>query len=488
MKYGRVITFCLSVSFLLLVGLGAKARYSAGKVLEQGDSTAVRLDSATVTPDSAAVVNENSIIDEVIWVVGDEPILKSDVEAIRLQGEAEGMKWKGDPDCAIPEQIAVQKLFLHQAAIDSIEVTESEVLQSVDQQINYWIQTIGSKEKLEEYKKQSVTALRQSLHDDFRDRQLIEKMKDKLVSDIAVSPADVRRYFKDMPEDSIPLVPTEVEVQIITKSPKVAPEEINRVKEELRNYTDRVTKGETSFSTLARLYSEDPGTARLGGEFDDYVGRGLLDPAFAAVAFNLTDPKKISKIVETEFGYHIIQLVDKRGDKIKVRHILRKPRISQEAVDEAEVVLDSVATSIRDGKYTFDDAAVYVSDDKDTRNNHGLMANSSEMGRTSKFRMQDLPPEIAKVVDTLQVGEVSKAFNMIDNRGKRVCVIAKLKSRVEAHRATITEDFQVMKNEVLAKRRESFIKEWIQEKLKATYVRMNDRYKNCDFEYQGWIK
>ena len=171
-----------------------------------------------------------------------------------------------------------------------------------------------------------------------------------------------------------------------------------------------------------------------------------------------------------------------------MRHILRKPRISQEAVDEAEVVLDSVATSIRDGKYTFDDAAVYVSDDKDTRNNHGLMANSSEMGRTSKFRMQDLPPEIAKVVDTLQVGEVSKAFNMIDNRGKRVCVIAKLKSRVEVHRATITEDFQVMKNEVLAKRRESFIKEWIQEKLKTTYVRMNDRYKNCDFEYQGWIK
>lgn len=481
MKYGRVITFCLSVSFLLFVGIGAKARYDGGKVMEQGDSV-------TVKPDSVAMVNENSIIDEVIWVVGDEPILKSDVEAIRLQGEAEGVKWSGNPDCAIPEQIAVQKLFLHQAAIDSIEVTESEVVQSVDQQINYWIQAIGSKEKLEEYKKQSITALRQSLHDDFRDRQLIEKMKDKLVSDITVSPADVRRYFKDMPEDSIPLVPTEVEVQIITKSPKVTPEEINRVKDELRNYTDRVIKGETSFSTLARLYSEDPGTARLGGEFDDYVGRGLLDPAFAAVAFNLTDPKKISKIVETEFGYHIIQLVDKRGDKIKVRHILRKPRIAQEAVDEAEVVLDSVAANIREGKYTFDDAAVYVSDDKDTRNNHGLMANSSEMGRTSKFRMQDLPPEIAKVVDTLQVGGVSRAFNMIDNRGKRVCVIARLKSKVEAHRATITEDFQVMKNEVLAKRREEFITEWIQNKLKTTYVRMNDRYKDCDFEYQGWIK
>lgn len=481
MKYGKIITSSLAVSFMLLGGLGVNARYDGG-------NTAENADTVKALPDTAAVIDENSIIDEVIWVVGDEPILKSDVEAIRMQGEVEGVKWKGNPDCAIPEQIAVQKLFLHQAAIDSIEVTESEVVQSVDQQINYWIQAAGGKEKLEEYKKQSITAMRQSMRDDFRDRQLIEKMKDKLVSDITVSPADVRRFFKDMPEDSIPLVPTEVEVQIITKSPKVTQEEINRVKDELRNYTDRVTNGETSFSTLARLYSEDPGTARLGGEFDDYVGRGLLDPAFAAVAFNLTDPKKISKIVETEFGYHIIQLVDKRGDKIKVRHILRKPHISQEAVTEAEVLLDSVATNIREGKYTFDDAAVYVSDDKDTRNNHGLMANSSEVGRTSKFRMQDLPPEIAKVVDTLKVGEMSRAFNMIDSRGKRVCVIAKLKSRVEAHRATITEDFQVLKNEVLAKRREEFIKEWIQNKLKTTYVRMNNRYKDCDFEYQGWIK
>lgn len=488
MKYGNIIASCVLVSLMLFGGIGVKAQYGSDKTGDGADTVAVETDSVNVKPSSVEVVDENSIIDEVIWVVGDEPILKSDVEAIRLQGEVEGVKWNGNPDCAIPEQIAVQKLFLHQAAIDSIEVTESEVIQSVDQQINYWIQAAGGKEKLEEYKKQSITALRKSMRDDFRDRQLIEKMKDKLVSDITVSPADVRRFFKDMPEDSIPLVPTEVEVQIITKSPKVAPDEINRVKDELRNYTDRVTKGETSFSTLARLYSEDPGTARLGGEFDDYVGRGLLDPAFAAVAFNLTDPKKISKIVETEFGYHIIQLVDKRGDKIKVRHILRKPHVSQEAVEDAEVLLDSVATNIREGKYTFENAAVYVSDDKDTRNNHGLMANSSESGRTGKFRMQDLPSEIAKVVDTLKVGEISRAFNMIDNRGKRVCVIAKLKSRVEAHRATITEDFQVLKNEVLAKRREEFIKEWIQNKLKTTYVRMNDRYKDCDFEYQGWIK
>ena len=325
--------------------------------------------------DSTESIDNNpaSVIDEVIWVVGDEPILKSDVEMMRQQGEAEGMKFPGDPDCSIPEQLAVQKLFLHQAALDSISVTETEINQSIDQQINYWIQMIGSREKLEEYRKQSITQIRQELHDDFKNRQMIHKMREKLVEGISVTPGEVRAYFRDMPKDSIPFVPTEVEVQIITRTPKIPQEEINRVKDELRQYTERVNKGETSFATLARLYSEDPGSARQGGELD-YMGRGMLDPAFASVAFNLTDPKKISKVVETEFGYHIIQLIDKRGDKVKVRHILKKPVVSQKGIDDAILHLDSIGSDIRNGKFTFDEAAMYVSDDKDTRNNHGLMA------------------------------------------------------------------------------------------------------------------
>ena len=435
--------------------------------------------------------HEESVIDEVIWVVGDEPILLSDVEAMRMQGEMEGMRWQGDPDCSIPEQIAVQKLFLHQAEIDSIEVSEAEVSQGVERQINYWIQMIpgGTKEKLEEYKNMSITDIRRSLHDDYRNRMLIEREREKLVEDITVSPADVRKYFSTLPEDSLPIIPTEVEVQIITRTPKVETAEINRIKDELREYTDRVTKGETSFATLARLYSEDPGTARLGGEFDDYVGRGMLDPAFANVAFNLTDPKKISKIVETEFGFHIIQLIDKRGDKIKVRHILRKPSITKEAINKASMQLDSIAMDIRAGKFTFEEAATYISDDKDTRNNNGLMANSTEEGRTSKFQMRNLPTEVARVVDTLKVGQVSAPFKMISEKnGKTLCAIVKLTSRVETHRATITEDFQAMRDIVLAKRKEEFVKEWIKDKIKKTYIRINDRYKNCNFEYQGWVK
>ena len=430
---------------------------------------------------------QQNVVDEVIWVVGDEPILKSDVEVTRSQAAMEGQRWKGDPDCAIPEQLAVQKLFLHQAAIDSIEVTESEISSQIEGRIDYMVQQIGSREKLEEYRKQTLSQIRTSMHDDLRDQLMIQRMKESLVKDIQVTPAEVRRYFKDLPQDSIPFVPTEVEVQIIAQTPKIAVEEINRVKDELRDYTDRVNRGETSFQTLARLYSEDPGSRRTGGEMD-YVGRGVLDPAFAAVAFNLTDPKKISKIVESEFGFHIIQLVDKRGDKIKVRHILRKPVVSDSAVQASLARLDSIAADIREGKFTFEEGASVISDDKDTRMNRGLMANRSENGQTSRFQLQDLPPEVAKAVDTLKVGEISRPFEMINERGKTVCVIAKLKSRTEGHKATITEDFQVMKDVVLEKRRSDKLHQWVVDKIKNTYVRINDSYRNCDFEYEGWVK
>lgn len=462
----------------------------SARPLQGGDDKDVAKTDSVAKVDTVDSADPASVVDEVIWVVGDEPILLSDVEMARMQAEMEGVKWEGDPDCTIPEQLAVQKLFLHQAAIDSIEVSVSEVAQSVEHQISAWLQMVdGNKERLEEYKRKSLAELRISLHDDFKDRLLIEREREKLVEDITVSPADVRRYFSELPEDSIPMVPTEVEVQIITRTPKVEQAEIDRIKNELRNYTEMVTSGQTSFTALAKLYSEDPGTARMGGEFPDYVGRGMLDPAFANVAFNLTDPKKISKIVETDFGYHIIQLIDKRGDKIKVRHILLKPNVSNEAIETASMQLDSIADEIRAGKFTFEQAASFLSDDKDTRNNNGLMANTTESGRTSKFQLRNLPSEIARVVDTLKVGEVSAPFQMINEKnGKLVCVVAKLKSRVEMHRATITEDFQTMKNIVLAKRKEEFIKDWIKDKIKNTYIRINDRYKNCNFEYQGWVK
>ena len=448
----------------------------------------VKADSAVADTAAREVkIPENSVIDEVIWVVGDEPILKSDVEQMRMQGLAEGINFGADPDYSIPEQLAVQKLFLHQAQIDSIDVPEADVVQGVNQQINRWIEAAGSQEKLEEYRKQSINDMRNELHDEFKNQQLIQRMRQKLVENIKVSPADVRAYFRNLPADSIPFVPTEVEVEILVNAPRIKQSEINRVKDELRNFTDRVNKGETTFATLARLYSEDPGSARQGGELG-YTGRGLLDPAFANVAFNLTDPKKISKIVESEFGYHIIQLIDKRGDKINVRHILLKPKVSADEIAAAEHRLDSITNDIRAGKFSFEQAASYLSDDKDTKNNQGLMSNNTAEGMTSRFQMKDLPTEVARVVDTMKVGEISKPFQMVNSKGKTVVAVVKLKTRTPGHKASITEDFQVMKDVVLNKERENFLHQWVVDKIKHTYVRVADRYRNGKYEYQGWIK
>lgn len=481
---------CGLVALLIVVSMSARPR--------NRQSAKPQTDSIKA---NTSQMPENSVIDEVIWVVGDEPIMKSDVEMTRLQSEAEGIKFKGNPDYSIPEHIAVQKLFLHQAELDSVEIPEAQVTASIERQINRWIEMAGgSAERLEVYRGQTISQMRSQLRDDFRNNLLVQNMQEKLVQDVKVTPSDVRAYFKDLPADSIPFVPTEVEVEIITRKPKILPEEINRVKNELRNFTNRVTSGETSFATLARLYSEDPGSARQGGEMD-YMGRGMLDPDFANVAFNLTDPKKISKIVETEFGYHIIQLIDKRGDKIKVRHILLKPKVSDEEVQKVLVRLDSVATELRADTFrlssdqhapslSFGEAATYISDDKDTRNNRGLMSfvDMQTGNLSSRFQMKDLPTEVARQIEGMKVGDVSPAFRMIDKRGKTVCAIVRLRNRVEGHRATITEDYQVMKNIVLAKERQKFIHNWVVNKIKQTYVRMKDRYKNGEYEYEGWVK
>lgn len=428
---------------------------------------------------------QDNVIDEVVWVVGDEAILKSDIEEERIRAQYEGQKYDGDPYCVIPEQLAVQKLYLHQAAIDSIEVSDSEVLQRVEQQTNWYIQQIGSKEKMEEYFNKTSTQIREQLRGNIRDGLVVQKMQQKIVGDVKVTPAEVRRYFKDIPQDSIPFVPTQVEVQIITLEPKIPIEEIESVKKRLREYTDRINSGDSQFSTLALLYSEDTNSARRGGELG-FMAKGELVPEYANVAFNLQDPKKVSKIVESEFGFHIIQLIEKRGDRINTRHILLKPKVADKEKHEALVRLDSIADDIRKSKFTFDEATSYVSQDKETKNNHGLMPNSHN--GTSKFEMQQLPEEVAKVVDKMNVGEISKAFTMVNEKGKEICAVVKLKSRINGHKATITDDYQNLKDIVVNKLKDEKLHKWILEKQKHTYVRINDNWKNCSFKYPGWIK
>lgn len=431
---------------------------------------------------------QDNVIDEVVWVVGDEAILKSDVENERLNAQYEGRRFDGDPYCVIPEELAVQKLFLHQAEIDSIEVSEQEVLQKVEQQTAWLIDQIGSKEKMEEYYNKTSTQIREMLRENIRNGLIVQQMQRELVGDIKLTPAEVRNYFKNLPADSIPSIPTQVEVQIITREPKIKEEEIERVKKTLREFTERIYNGE-SFSMLARFYSEDPGSARRGGEYG-FTGRGELTPEFANVIFNMTDPKKISKVFETEYGFHIAQLIEKRGDRVSYRHILMKPKVDEAEIEEALNKLDTLANDIRKGKVTFDEAATWVSQDKDTKNNHGLLANPQT--GTSRFEMQHLAglvsQEVAKVVEGMQIGEISKPFTMINSKGKEVCAIVKLKNRIDAHKATITEDYQRLKSMVTAKRSEEKIQKWIVEKQKNTYVRINPNWRKCDFKYPGWVK
>ncbi len=430
-------------------------------------------------------VAQDNVVDEVVWVVGDEAILKSDVEEARMYFMMSGTNIEGDPYCVVPEQLAIQKLFLHQAAIDSVDVTEQEVINELEREINMRVNQFGSRERMEEYYGKTSTQIREQLRETVRDRMVMERMQETIFGDVKLTPSEVRRGFGKMRNEEIPFVPTQVEVQIITQQPEIPIEEIERVKAELRSYAERVNNGEAQFSTLAVFYSQDPESARRGGELD-FFGRGEMVPEFSNVAFNLTDPNKVSKIVETEFGFHIIQLIEKRGDRMRARHILRKPEVSAESMQASLEKLDSIAKAIRSGEMEFNDA-VQFSADKNTRKNFGLMSN--EMTLSSRFELQDLPQEVAKVVYEMNVGEISAPFVMIDKKtGKEVCAIVKLKNRIEGHKANPSDDYQVIKDVMIAKMKQQKLDEWIKKKQETTYVRINENWCDCEFQYPGWVK
>ena len=323
---------------------------------------------------------QNNVIDEVVWVVGDEAIYKSEVEEMRREAQMNGVQWDGDPYCIIPEQLAVNKLFLNQAELDSIFVTDDDISQEAESRFKNQLDRAGSEEKLEEYYNgMTIEQIRRRIYESLRQEYVISKVRNKIMAGVKVTPAEVRRYLKDIPADEIPYIPTQVEVQIITLEPVIPQEEIDAVKAQLREFIDRVQSGEVSFSTLAVLYSEDPESARNGGDLG-FFGRGQMVPEFSAVAFNMTDPNKVSKIVETEYGYHILQFVERLGDRVRVRHILRKPRIPMESINNCISRLDSIAQDIRSGKHTFEYCVSAFSQDKDTRNNKGLMSHSIDPG------------------------------------------------------------------------------------------------------------
>ena len=428
---------------------------------------------------------QQNVIDEIMWVVGDEAILLSEVEEQRVRAQYEGTKIDGNPYCSIPEQLALQKLYLDQAKLDSLEIDDKQVEQQVDQRVSYLTQQIGSKAQVEDYFGKPMEQIRETLSEMVRNQLTIQQEQHKIVGEVKPTPAELRRFYSKLPSDSIPSVPEQVEIQIISIQPKIRKEAIDKVTEKLHSYQERVEKGESSFSTLAILYSEDTESAKQGGELG-YMGRGQLVQEYADVAFSLKDPKRVSRIVKSDFGYHIIQLIDRKDERVNTRHILLKPEIMLADRDSAKKALDSLANCIRLDKIKFEDAVALYSTDKNTRNCKGNLSNPRT--DNTKFEIQELNSSIQPIVRNMNVGEISKPFAMKNANGDDVYTIVKLKNKIPTHKANLTDDYQLIKNVYSAQKSDEILKQWIVEKQKDVYVKIYDKYKDCDFEFPGWIK
>jgi putative peptidyl-prolyl cis-trans isomerase len=432
---------------------------------------------------------KRSIADQVVWMVGDESILLSDIEYQKLILRSEGQGIEGDLDCIIPERIAIQKLFLNQAKIDSIEANETQVNRMVEMWIQNAISQLGSKEKLEEYFNKKISQIREEQAVQMRNEEIVRAMQQKIAQGIQVSPSEISTFYKSIPKDSLPFIPKTVEVEIIALQPQIPLTEIDRVKSVLRSYADDINEGKREFSTIARLYSEDKRTALQGGEYG-FVGKVSLDPTFATAVFNLSDKTRVSPIIKTDEGYHIAQLIEKRGDLVNFRHILVRPVVDEAALSAATKRMDSIAQLIEEGKLAFDQAAALYSEDKNTYNNGGLMINSSnesDFAGSSSFRYEDLPQDIAKIAHELKVGQVSKPFTMRTEKGLEQVAIIRLKEEYPEHIANMNTDFRTIKEMALAKKRSKVIDEWIRTKQKATHIYINEAYRNCTFQYPGWV-
>ncbi len=431
---------------------------------------------------STQAIAQNNIADKIIAVVGNEVVLKSDVEnrflAMKAQGYAEKSK---DLKSEILEDLLIQKLMLAQAQIDSVFVTDQEVEKTLNRKMEIYIQRIGSKEKLEKYFNKTIEQMKNDFREDTRAEGIKDKMIAKITKDIHVTPAEVREFYRTLKKDSLPTVPGEIQVQQIVRDPKISADERDRIRTKLRKLRDRIIKGE-SFGTLAVLYSEGP-SAPKGGELG-YMARAELIPEYANVAFNLKS-NKVSKIVETEYGFHIMQLIDRKGNHINVRQILLKPVIAEKEKKAAIAKLDSITDLIKSKKMTFDEAAFYFSSDKNTRNNGGLLVNPKTA--SSKFRKDLLPSAISKQVNKLKVGEISAPFEAI-TRAKTTYKIVKIKSETPSHKANLADDWAIFKNMLKNKKKETVLNDWIKDKQMKTYIHLDDSYKNATFRFKNWVK
>ena len=434
---------------------------------------------------SIGVFSQNYIVDQVVWIVGDEAILQSEIETEILRLKYEKQKTPESPECVIAEQLALQKLFLAQAKIDSITISEATINQQVESRISYFTEQLGSKEKVEAYFKKPLSKMREELKAMLQDQLMVQEMQQKITKDIKITPSEVTAFYENIPKDSLPIIPEQVEIQLITLSPTISVAEVERVKSKLREFRERIESGDIQFSTLAILYSEDRVSALQGGEIG-FRSRSMLVPEYANTAFSLTDPQKVSRIVETEYGFHIIQLIAKQDDQVNSRHILMRPKISLEDKNLASQRLDSIAQAIRTGSINFEKGVEIYSDKSSTKNSNGLLINTKD--GSTRFQYDELPQEIINQVSFLNIGEISKPFSFTNENGKEIVAIVKIHDKIKAHKASISDDYQTLKMVYTNVKNTQAIQQWIESKIATTFNQLTPAYRTCNFSYPHWLK
>lgn len=429
--------------------------------------------------------NRDKVIDEIIAVVAGDIILKSELEAKVMGFSQSGERVKSNTKCLLFEDVLFNKLLIDQAKKDSVEVGEDQISQEIERRLDYYVQQIGSIEKLERFYGKSVVQIKEEFHDLIRDQMVVQRMQQQLSQDVKVTPREVREFYNSIPKDSLPFINAEVEAAHIVVKPKVSEEDKEKVREKLRGFRERILDGE-DFGTLAYLYSEDEGSATQNGELG-YMRRGQLVPEFAEAAFTL-EKGQVSPIVESEFGFHIIQLIDKKGQKGNFRHILLKPSVSSEQLKLAKAELDSIKTEIENNpKLTFSEMAEKHSDDEQTKYNDGKMVNpQTGATRFEMDQLSEIDPGLVYALDKLEPGKISEPVLYTKRDNTKSYRIVKLLEVVEPHRANLKDDYGRIRAVAKARKEKDKLDEWIREKIENTYVKIHDDYRDCDFQH-SWF-
>ena len=415
------------------------------------------------------------IVDEIIAVVGNEVVLSSDIETQYLQYLSQGYTDSEEVRCQIIEDVLYQKLLVHQAKLDSTDVSEDDVNQELDSRLNSFISQLGSEEALEEYFKKSTSELKIEFYEIIYNQLLTQRMQSSITSSVSITPEEVKLFFQEMKKSSdIPVMPTTLEISQIIKIPEITLDEKSRIRKKLISFRDRIKNGE-DFTVLATLYSDDTESAKNGGELG-FVGRGALVPEFESAAFSLKRDQ-ISEVIETQFGYHIIQLIERRGETVNVRHILLKPKVSSASLLEAKTQLEKVENLMKSEEITFEEAARFHSDDV-SKNNGGLLINPQT--GSSLFTVEELPLNIRYSADRMNEGDVSSISQFVMDDGKKAYRIIKITRKLKEHSANLIDDFSLINDAALNEKKQQEIAEWVVEKIKITYIRFDYDYNNCD--------